>query len=272
LASEVVIWWVALSTVGILNCGAWLVLFARSRRSQSAQSPLQKSELWLSGGYVAICAFRSFFPRADVQRICLFDSGLSSVLTGRTVATVAELCFVAQWALILGQLAKSKESAFADAVSRVVVPVIGIAEVFSWYAVLTTNYVGNVIEESIWALIGASLVVSLVILWFRSHGAVKRALSIAIVCSAFYVGFMSLVDVPMYYARWRADSVAARPYLSIADGFFDLAQRWIVTGSLSEWIEEMPWMALYFSVAVWISLALTRVPEAWLSQRKEPAR
>ena len=60
--------------------------------------------LLLCAAYVFGCAFRSFLPRADVQRICLFDTWLSSVMVGRTVATVAEVCFAAQWAIILHQL------------------------------------------------------------------------------------------------------------------------------------------------------------------------
>ena len=60
--------------------------------------------LLLCAAYVFGCAFRSVLPRADVQRICLFDTWLSSVLVGRSVATVAEVCFVAQWAIILHQL------------------------------------------------------------------------------------------------------------------------------------------------------------------------
>jgi len=53
--------------------------------------------LLLCAAYVFGCAFRSFLPRADVQRICLFDTWLSSVVVGRTVATVAEICFAVQW-------------------------------------------------------------------------------------------------------------------------------------------------------------------------------
>ena len=50
--------------------------------------------LLLCAAYVFGCAFRSLLPRADVQRICLFDTWLSSVVVGRSVATVAEICFV----------------------------------------------------------------------------------------------------------------------------------------------------------------------------------
>jgi len=46
--------------------------------------------LLLCAAYVFGCAFRSFLPRAEV--ICLFDTWLSSVALGRTVATAAEIC------------------------------------------------------------------------------------------------------------------------------------------------------------------------------------
>ena len=61
--------------------------------------------LFLSAAYVFGCAFRSVLPRGDVQRICLFDTWLSQPsLVGRSVATVAEICFIIQWALVLRQL------------------------------------------------------------------------------------------------------------------------------------------------------------------------
>jgi hypothetical protein len=61
-------------------------------RDVCVMSPLM---LFLSAAYVFACAFRSFLPRADIQRICLFDTWLSSVTVGRSVATVAEICFTA---------------------------------------------------------------------------------------------------------------------------------------------------------------------------------
>src|SRR5262249_60193305 len=106
--------------------------------------------LFLSAAYVFGCAFRSFLPRADVQRICLFDTWLSSVIVGRSVATVAEICFVMQWAIILPQLGTMTGAQTALTVAWVIVPLILIAGCFSWYAVLTRNYVGNAIEKSIW--------------------------------------------------------------------------------------------------------------------------
>ena len=47
--------------------------------------------LILSALFVLGCAFRSFLPRAEGQRICLYDSWWSSAILSRSVATVAEL-------------------------------------------------------------------------------------------------------------------------------------------------------------------------------------
>jgi len=39
-------------------------------------------------------------------------------------------------------------------------------------------------------------------------------------------------------------------------GCADVSTRWIVTHDFAEWKEEIAWMSLYFSLAVWSSLAL----------------
>ena len=63
-------------------------------------------------------------------------------------------------------------------------------------------------------------------------------------------------SIPMYRARWRHDQAAGKQHLSIADGWRDSWQRRVVTWRWEDWREEMPWMSLYFSAAVWISLGM----------------
>ena len=147
-------WWSLLTLVSGANIAVWFLLYRqlRSRPAVSAARPASRLMLLLCAGYVFGCAFRSLLPRADVQRICLFDTWLSSVMVGRSVATVAELCFAAQWALILHQLGTMTGAGTTLNVAWVIVPLILIAECYSWYAVLTTNYLGNAIENSIWAV------------------------------------------------------------------------------------------------------------------------
>src|ERR1700759_3419074 len=153
-SNPVVRWWGFLTLVSAANIAIWVALY-RTFGEQPAAARSTSSGiglmLLLCAGYVFGCAFRSILPRADVQRICLFDTWLSSVVVGRSVATVAEMCFAAQWAIILHQLGTMTGAETTVTVAWVIVPLILIAECFSWHAVLTTHYLGNAIENSIWA-------------------------------------------------------------------------------------------------------------------------
>jgi hypothetical protein len=73
---------------------------------------------------------------------------------------------------------------------------------------------------------------------------------------ADYVVFMATVDVPMYFNRWQADLASGKEFLGLLAGLHDVATRWVVTHDIAEWRDEIAWMSLYFSTAVWASLAL----------------
>src|SRR5580704_10981823 len=154
-SSPVARWWRLLTLVSGVNIAIWFVLYRRlDEQPTGADGSMSGMQvmLLLSAAYVFGCAFRSLLPRADVQRICLFDTWLSSVVVGRSVATVAEICFAAQWTMILLQLGTMSGATTAVTAAWVIVPLILIAECFSWHAVVTTNYLGNAIENSIWAV------------------------------------------------------------------------------------------------------------------------
>ena len=71
---------------------------------------------------------------------------------------------------------------------------------------------------------------------------------------------MITVDVPMYVVRWQAEIASAHRDLGLVAGLHDLATHWIVTHDIARWRHEIPWMSLYFSVAVWMSIALIHAP------------
>jgi hypothetical protein len=202
------------------------------------------------------CAFRSFLPRADVQRICLFDTWLSSVFVGRTVATVAELCFVAQWAVILHQLGTMTGAETVVNIAWVIVPIIIIAECFSWYAVVTTNFLYNAIENSLWAVTFFLAGIALCRLMPEFQGPVRWALIAGIIGIACFLAFLVTVDVPMYLSRWRAGHAEGGKFLGFLEGLHDVSTRWVVTHDIAHWKGELTWMFLYFTAAVWSSLAL----------------
>jgi len=210
----------------------------------------------LCAAYVFGCAFRSLLPRADVQRICLFDTWLSSVVVGRSVATIAEVCFAMQWAIVLHQLGRLTQSDAVQRIARLVVPFIVTAEICSWYAVITTSYLGNTIENSIWAVTFLLIAVALTRLMTDFHGAMRWAIGATVAGIACYLAFLVMIDVPMYFARWQVDQANGKPLLDIVSGLHDVSTRWIVTHDVAHWQQEFAWMALYFSAAVWSSLGL----------------
>jgi hypothetical protein len=254
-------WWGFLTLVSGANIAVWFALYSalHSEAPVTLASSLGRSDvepmLLLCAAYVFGCAFRSVLPRADVQRICLFDTWLSSVFVGRSVATVAEVCFAAQWMIILSRLGAMAGAETTVNVAWVIVPLIVIAEVCSWYAVLTTNYLGNAIENSIWAVAFFIIGIGLCRLLPEFNGPVRLALIIAIVGIVGYLVFLVTVDVPMYLSRWRAGHPHGK-LLGLLEGLRDVSTRWVVTHDVTHWKGEIAWMSLYFSAAVWASLAL----------------
>jgi len=251
-------WWGLLTLVSGVNIAAWFVLYGTLAEPRTGGFGGASIELMLllCAAYVFGCAFRSLFPRADVQRICLFDTWLSSVMLGRSVATVAEVCFVAQWAIVLHQLGTMTGADTTLNAAWAIVPLIVVAECFSWHAVLTRNYLGNAIENSIWAVAFFIVGIGLCRLLPEFDGAVRVVLAVSIIGIAAYLAFLMTVDVPMYLGRWRAEVCDGSTLLSPLEGLRDVSTRWVVTHDLAEWKDEIAWMSLYFSLAVWSSLAL----------------
>jgi hypothetical protein len=264
-------WWVALCILAAFNICAWAAAAVTFEQRQDPEfCGARRRQLELSGAYVIGCAFRSALPVYDVPRICLFDFWLSSVIVGRSVATLAELCFVMQWALMLKERAQAAGSSVAANLSRSLVPLIAIAEVCSWYSVLTTSNVGHVVEESLWGLSAALLVAGILTVLPRSPPVWRPILTAWCLAGAAYVVFMFLVDVPTYWLRWLADEASGRHYLSILQGIADAASRRTVSYRWGDWKTEVAWMSLYFSVGVWASIWLIHAPKPpWRRRSRE---
>jgi hypothetical protein len=269
-SNPVSVWWGFLLLVSGINVTLWVLLNRHLRRITLRLELI----VFLSAAYVFGCAFRAILPRADVQRICLFDTWLSSVFLGRSVATVAEICFVAQWAIVLRHLAESADSSVARKIANSIVPLIVVAECCSWYAVITTSCLGNTLENSIWALTFLLIAVALLLLLTKFAGAMQLVIAAALLGVLGYVGFMVAVDVPMYLERWQTDLASGKELLGLFGGLYDVATRWVVTHRIASWSDEIAWMSLYFSAAVWSSLALcgfVLIKDRLSQYRAEPA-
>jgi hypothetical protein len=263
MSNTTLAWWALLCGVSLFNLMAWGAMAAQAHRRAHLLHPVtwqaMRLQMVLSAGYVLGCAYRSAFPVYDVGRLVLVDSWLSSVVVGRSVATVAELCFAAQWALLMHGVAQTHDHRPGLRIARLVMPMIVMAEVCSWHAVLTTSNLGHVFEETLWGLCAAALVTSMALVWPRCSRALRPALAAAAALGVGYVAYMFQVDVPMYWTRWLAEAEQGRVPLTLAQGLVDASARWTVTHRWADWQSEVVWMTLYFSVAVWLSIGMIHV-------------
>jgi len=259
------LWWALLCAAAAVNVGAWVVS-ARLLAHRAAQWPAdvratRRALLWLAGVYAAGCAFRSVLPMIDVPRYCLHDTWASRIFVGRSVATLAELAFVAQWALLMRE-------AGAVRAARAVVPLIAGAEVLSWLAVLTTNDLFHAMENAVWTVAAGFAAAFLASRW-RYEGTLGRKVIVAALgCAGAYIAFMVAYVVPMYLGRWQPDSA----YLSLAEGMRQILGRCTVEREWALWWQDAAWLSPYFTLAVWISIALAQVPSLRPAAASEAGR
>jgi hypothetical protein len=255
----VVSWHALLCAIAALNLAVWSLAAIAVTHAQTANhlhGGVGLVQLLLSAGYVLGCAFRSVLPVYDIPRIVLVNSRLSSVMVGRSIATVAELCFAAQWALILHRMALLSASPTGIAISLLIVPLIVIAEGCSWYAVLTTAQRAHAFENSIWGFTAALVIASLLLMAPHRVAGLYMPTLAWCVGGAAYVAYIFLFDVPAYWSRWRADQSSGRQYLTLAQGVIDTWRTRNVSHSWEVWKTEVLWMSLYFTLGVWCSVSL----------------
>lgn len=260
MTSQAVAWWhTSLRAIAVFNVALWslsAVAVAHAQPEVPFAADASTIQLLLSAGYVAGCAFRSFLPVIDIPRLSLVDSRLSSVFIGRSIATVAELCFAAQWALLLHHIASSSGSAFGQTLSLMIVPLIVLAEGCSWYAVLTTRQRPHAAENSLWGLSAALVGAAILAIGPQRLAALDVPVIAWCLGAGGYVAFIFFYDVPMYWARWRADQAKDHKYLSIREGLAEVSRRSTVSNRWEDWKDEVLWMTLYFTFGVWSSISL----------------
>lgn len=241
MADKTLAWWKLLTLAGAVNIALW----GYSWQHAGAE---RRVLVWLGGIYVLGCAFRSFLPMIDVPRLCLHRTPVSRIFIGRSVATVAEIAFAAQWALLLHE-------AGARRAALVVLALIAVAEVLSWLAVLKRNDLFHAAENALWTLTAAIAAGFLASRWAYQAESGRTVIVMAAACAAAYVGFMLAYVVPMYVERWRTGKSIA-----LAEGLRSALAPCAVERDWELWWRDALWLTPYFTICVWLSLALAFVP------------
>ena len=144
-----ILWWLFISLASIYNIFDITSFFINTDFKNNHF--YLKNITILSMIYTYVGALRSFFPKKDVERICMVDSIFSYTFFGRTIATIAEISFAQFIVLIfkgiVAYLGKKYDIKFGNFyLIDLLVPLISIAQIFCWSGCLTTNSLLNVIE------------------------------------------------------------------------------------------------------------------------------
>ena len=247
-------WWRGLCVLAIVNVCAWLVAWRLGGSSIYATA-----HLYLSGVYVLVCAYRSVFPRVDLERLVVVDSGLSSIFIGRSAATVAEICFGLQLGLLVHQLGGQAGLPWVQNGAWVIPAFTAAAQLFCWHSVLTLNHITQALEEFLWALGLAWMAALLAVVALDTSGTVSAIAGIGMAMSIIFVAYVICVDIPMYVRRFRAGKAIGQKYLSVTQGVRDALERRVLNHDWQHWKSDAAWLTPYFSVGVWVSLSLVFV-------------
>ena len=75
-----------------------------------------------------------------------------------------------------------------------------------------------------------------------------------------YIAYMVYVDVPSYMNFYLNDQVEGKIYTDFAQGFENVKNCALITKHWSEWWTQARWQTPYFTMGVWISLAMAYGP------------
>lgn len=252
-------WWRVLCVLAILNICLWLAIWRFGAR-ESAYSAIQ---LFLSGVYVFVCAYRSILPRVDLERLVLFDSTFSSIFLGRSAATVAEICFGVQLGLLVHQLGAQAGLPWVQHAAWVTTLCTVLAQAFCWHSILTLNHITQAAEELLWAAGLSWMAALLAIIAMDTSGVVHKLAISGIVGSVVFVAYVLVFDIPLYLRRFHGYRGGGLKYLTITQGVRDALQRREQDHTWEKWHDDALWLTPYFSIGVWISMALVLVPLAF---------
>jgi hypothetical protein len=93
-----------------------------------------------------------------------------------------------------------------------------------------------------------------------SSGWVNSLAIFGVLCSMSFVAYVLGVDAPMYWRRYRHARASGQAYMRLDQGVRDAWHRRERSGSWAAWKDDALWLTPYFSIGVWVSIAMVCVP------------
>lgn len=253
------IWNKGLTAISIINIFALLFVVYWARDSIDTFYGVLIVCVFL---YTVVCAIRSIWPRIDADCICAYKNNISSPFLGRSLATVAELSFVLFIVLINDKilsnpfLEKNNKNYIFKMLNYLLFPLIALAQILCWIGVTTNEAKWNAAEESLWAILGVIIMIIytyILLLKYPSQKlkSIQSATPFILISLAIFIYFMVFVDIPMYLDRSKNFK---GKYDLINSGMNRMMNCKKVSKSYKYWKDEIPWMSLYFTIAVWTAI------------------
>lgn len=280
-----VVWYTSLLTVGVVNILAAVAACAYLKTRlvvDPTTRTYQRRVAALALPFVAVCAFRGFFPTIYLFRYAWFNSALCCILLHRSLASIAELCWMGQLALAMAHVANELCLPRAAHVApRLMICCIGVAELCSFAGTITKNSLYFTFEEGLWVLSGWMCAPVSVLMFYRlrarrlaltaaatdsgnepsKRSSAENFAAILCVWYLFYCPWGVVSDVPNNAERFVDESnTSPAPWLSFSDGISDAALTRNVTHKLADWGPYLLWMTAYFTLGVWSSIGLAWAP------------
>ena len=275
--NKVLGWWTFLIIISIFNI-LFISIYAFTHKLNNKQLLIFVFAFIFS----IVCAIRSFYPTKYTEKTCFLKTKYYTPFVIRVLATVAELTYILLFVYIFIYIIKNIKSIaninldYLKKYVYLVIPIVILAEVFSWLGSITEYQLWNVSEEILWFLSSIILIViSLYILKNIKHIKTNKIRSIYYLLSGIvpiatiFATFMIVVDIPMYIRRWiKGEKIKSKSLNQIFNEFKikhrknfdnkinDFRQCKKVDKSLNTWKNEIPWLTGYFTIGVWTTFVL----------------
>ncbi len=258
------VWWGVMVACSIFNIS--LLFFSRSssfrqlRLVQDSATP--KERRFLSSAAVIftfVCAYRAILPRVDVPRLCIFNTPLNWVVFGRACATVAEVAWVAQFALTIHGLASGLhaqhlfEDSFRATTKRISVSVVVlacVAECCSWTNLITESNLFAVFEQFLWAVLFIVIGIRLTQV-LREWADAPQTYWIVVLYTVMTGIEQGYESFGLYLPRYLEDQKNHVHYQTFVSGFKRLVNCAKVSQNMKDWEDNAFWMTVWTKHALW---------------------
>ena len=270
-------WWTFLIIISIFNI-LFISIYAFTHKLNNKQFIIFVFAFIFS----IVCAIRAFYPTKYTEKTCFLKTKYYTPFVIRVLATIAEIAYILLFVYVFIYIIKNIKTItninldYLKKYVYIVIPIIILAEVFSWLGSITEYQLWNVSEEVLWFLSSIILIViSLYILNNIKHIKTSKIRSIYYLLSGIvpvatiFATFMIVVDIPMYIQRWvKGEKIESKTIHQIFNEFKskhrknfdnkinDFRQCKKVDKSLNTWKQEMPWLTGYFTIGVWTTFVL----------------